>query len=87
MLNDELERIYREANGIPDGKRAPLTTEAVFKAMRAAIAAEREACAKLCDNKERDARERLRSDMAAGVAYLIGAAIRARSNAPAQRRP
>lgn len=51
MLNDELERIYREANDIPAGKRAPLTTEAVFKAMRAAITTEREACAKVCDDE------------------------------------
>jgi hypothetical protein len=35
--NAELERIYREANGVADGKRAPLTTEAVFTAMRAAM--------------------------------------------------
>lgn len=49
MLNDELERIYREANGVEEGKRAPLTTEAVFAAMRAAVIAEREACAKLCE--------------------------------------
>lgn len=50
MLNDELERIYREANGFAEGKRALLTTEAVFAAMRAAVIAEREACAKVCDD-------------------------------------
>lgn len=49
MLNDELERIYRGANDITEGKRAPLTTEAIFKAMRAAMATEREACATACD--------------------------------------
>lgn len=49
--NAELERIYREANGVVDGKRAPLTTEAVFTAMRAAMATERERLAHVADSR------------------------------------
>lgn len=33
----DLEIIYRQANNIPQGKRAHLTTEAVFKAMREVV--------------------------------------------------
>lgn len=55
--------------------------QSAWVAWMAAARVEREACAKLCDDRERDARERLRSDTGAGVAYLIGAAIRSRSNA------
>ena len=38
MTNEELTRIYHEANGIV-GKNPPITTERIFTAMRAAYAA------------------------------------------------
>lgn len=37
MTNEDLTRIYNEANGIPEGKAPPITTERIFTAMRAAM--------------------------------------------------
>ena len=50
MTDEELTALYNEANGIT-GKRLPITTQRIFTAMRAAILAEREACAKVCDEQ------------------------------------
>lgn len=35
MTDEDCTRIYNEANGISPGKRPPITTERIFKAMRA----------------------------------------------------
>ena len=50
MTNDELTAIYNEANGLDPKRYAPITTERIFAAMRGAIAAECEACAKACED-------------------------------------
>ena len=39
MTNEDLTRLYNAANGIPEGKAPPITTERIFTAMRAAYAA------------------------------------------------
>ena len=44
--DEELTRIYNAANGLDQKRHNPITTERIFTAMRAAMAAEREACAK-----------------------------------------
>ena len=49
MTNEELTRIYCEANGLRTNEFATITTERVFAAMRAAMEIEREACARLSD--------------------------------------
>lgn len=49
MTNDELTAIYNEANGLDPKRHNPITTERIFAAMREAILAEREACAKVCE--------------------------------------
>ena len=41
MTNEDLTRLYNEANGITEGKAPPITTERIFTAMRAAYAAAR----------------------------------------------
>lgn len=35
MTDAELTKIYNDANGIPDGKAPPITTQRIFTAMRA----------------------------------------------------
>ena len=37
MTNEDLTRLYNEANGIPEGKAPPITTERIFTAMRACL--------------------------------------------------
>jgi hypothetical protein len=39
--DEELTRIYKEANGETDGKAKPITTERIFAAMRAMLTQER----------------------------------------------
>ena len=83
MTDEGLTALYNEANGIT-GKRMPITTARIFTAIRAAIAAEREACAKVC---EEESLRGLPDDpthdgilqIVCGVA--IASAIRERSNA------
>lgn len=41
MTNEDLTRLYNEANGIPEGKAPPITTERIFTAMRAAAQLDR----------------------------------------------
>jgi hypothetical protein len=36
LTNEELTKLYNEANEIPDGKFVPISTDRIFKAMRAA---------------------------------------------------
>lgn len=50
MTNEELTRIYNEANGLDPKRHNPITTERIFAAMRAAMAREREACARVCES-------------------------------------
>lgn len=42
MTNEELTRIYNEANGLDPKRHNPITTERIFAAMRGAMAEERE---------------------------------------------
>jgi len=49
MTNEQLTDLYNEANGLDPKEHNPITTERIFAAMRAAIAAEREECAKVCE--------------------------------------
>jgi hypothetical protein len=35
LSNADLTRIYKEANGIPEGKEPPISTQKIFTAMRA----------------------------------------------------
>lgn len=58
MSDEELTRIYNEANGLDQKRHNPITTERIFVAMRAAMAAEREECAKICDNLSDEAWKR-----------------------------
>lgn len=37
MTDAELTKLYNDANGIPDGKAPPITTQRIFTAMRAAM--------------------------------------------------
>lgn len=77
MTNEELTEIYNRANNNIPVRHLPITTERIFAAMRAAIVAEREACAKACEDldayQEDDPGEsfaaviRMRSNGAAGV--------------------
>jgi hypothetical protein len=48
VTDEELTRIYNEANKIPPDRtgRTPITTERIFTAMRAAMAEERKECAR-----------------------------------------
>ncbi len=64
----ELTRIYNEANGLDPKQHNPITTERIFAAMRAAMATEREACAKICER------------LLTGGIEAYAQAIRARSN-------
>jgi uncharacterized membrane-anchored protein len=45
MTNEKLTEIYNAAKGIDPKRHNPISTERIFAAMRAAISAEREACA------------------------------------------
>jgi hypothetical protein len=38
LTDDDLTRIYNQANGIADGQHVPITTERIFAAMRASMA-------------------------------------------------
>ena len=55
MTNEELTRIYCEANGLRTNEFATITTERVFAAMRAAMDIEREECAEVADAIEQRA--------------------------------
>lgn len=44
MTNEDLTKLYNDANGIPPGKAPPITTERIFAAMRAAVALGRQQC-------------------------------------------
>lgn len=76
--DEELTSIYNQANGLDPKRHNPITTERIFTAMRGAIAAEREACAKVC---EAQAIEPECPERAQYCAY----AIRLRSNAEFRR--
>ena len=49
----ELTRIYNEANGI-DGKNPPITTERIFRAMRAAYTLGLEEAARKCEESDQE---------------------------------
>lgn len=53
VTDEELTRIYNEANKIPPDRtgRTPITTERIFTAMRAAMAEERKECAGLAGKR------------------------------------
>lgn len=89
MTNEELTAIYNGANGLDPKRHNPITTERIFTAMRSAIAIEREACAKLCDegaelcdtewaNKRPD--EAAELDAVALTKIICASKIRERSN-------
>ena len=50
MTNEDLTRLYNEANGIPEGKAPPITTERIFTAMRAVQVATLRQAATWCDS-------------------------------------
>lgn len=74
MSNEKLTAIYNEANGLDPKRHNPITTERIFAAMRAAMAAEREACAKVCEAIQ------AKTDKWGPMAVYCAEQIRTRSN-------
>ncbi len=65
MTNEDLTRLYNEANGIPEGKAPPITTERIFTAMRAASAS-------ACFARKAARREQLAEAFTSGRVTVVG---------------
>lgn len=63
MTNEDLTRLYNEANGIPEGKAPPITTERIFTAMRAV----QERCAGVCDTFQKTSYLTIAKSLAAQI--------------------
>lgn len=80
MTDEKLTELYNTANGLDPKRHNPITTERIFTAIRAAIEAEREACANECKKQAERQHMRFSGTFASG-AESCEQAIRSRSNA------
>lgn len=88
MTSEELTAIYNEANGLDMKRHNPITTERIFTAMQAAMAVERQRCAKeIREESDRTASQSCRDFETESPSFWAGMGYAAdclRSNALAQ---